>query len=64
MASLEWLYTSTGAVVCDGGRLSGVGTEALPRRLAYGAVYWGLVDAHYDIIAVFAMRSTLFSRML
>ncbi len=38
MASLEWLYTSTGSVVCGRGGLSGIFTEGLPGYLAYRTI--------------------------
>ncbi len=37
-ASLEWLYTSTGPVLCGWGGLSGICTEGLPRNWTYRAV--------------------------
>ena len=62
--SLEWLYISTGAVVCGWGGLFGFGTETLPINLASGAIDRGIVDTREDVITVLTMGSTLFPCML
>ena len=63
-ASLEWLYISTGAVVCGWGGLFGFGTETLPINLANGTIDRGIVDTRKDVITVLATGSTLFPCML
>ena len=64
MASLEWLYISTGVVVCGWGGAFRFRMETLPINLASEMINRGIVDTRVDVITVLVTGSTLFPCML